>query len=119
MAHRLLYLMITVIALQFSWSAVAAYCMHEAPQDHQYVGHRQHSLLADDLADNASKQQGQPKKSAHHHHSVCSHGTLALIGIAESVFHPLSVNVAPVEDVSHPSSTYTLPPERPQWNASV
>lgn len=119
MVRRFLYLMITVIALQFSWSVIAAYCMHGAEQDHQHFGHRQQTLLVEDHAESEQQGQEQAKNSVHHHHSVCAHGVLALTDITESLFHPLAINVAPLEVVTHPSSIYTLPPERPQWQVAV
>lgn len=120
MARRFLYLMITVIALQLSWSVVTRYCMHEAGQDYQHFGHHQHTLAADDHPDSPSDKLDQSKKTVHTHHSVCSHGVLGLDGVAEeNIFHPLLANIAPMEDVDHPSSTYSLPPERPQWHLTA
>lgn len=116
MARRFLYMLMTVIALQFSWSVITAYCLHEAGQGPQHFGHHQHTAASDRHEDASQDKPNLSKKTAAHTHcSVCVHGVHSLDGIAESVFHPLLAGMAPMEDVVHPSSPYLKLPERPKW----
>ena len=120
MIRRFLYLMMTVVALQFSWSVITSYCMHESGRGAQHFGHHQHDEVANNDAGVTPEKPNLIKKTvAHTHCSVCAHGALSLDGMADSVFHPMLVSVAPMEDIVRLSSSYTPPPERPQWLAAV
>ena len=110
----------TVIALQFSWSAVSAYCLHESGRTAQHFGHHQHTDLADNDTSTASAKPDLTKKTAAHTHcSVFSHGALLIGGMDKCIFHPLLASVAPLENIVRLSSSYIPPPERPQWLYAV
>lgn len=120
MIRRALYLLMTVIALQFSWSVVTSYCMHESGRNAHHFGHHQHTDVADnDTAAIPDKNSLAKKTSAHTHCSVCAHGAVSIEGMADSLVHPLLTSSAPIEDITRLSSSYTPPPERPQWPAAV
>jgi len=121
MLRRFVYLALTVLALQLSWTAVSAYCMHEAGTAARHFGHHQH---ADHDADHADTQAvkdptGAAKKfAAHAHCASCSHAVLA-IDLYHASLHPLTIGTAPTGVLPYFSSVATAPPERPQWRAAA
>ncbi|MET0267120.1 MAG: hypothetical protein ABW202_16075 [Duganella sp.] len=120
MIRRFLYLLMTVVALQFSWSVVTSYCMHESGREAQHFGHHQHNDVAHHDGSATPDQPNLAKKtSAHTHCSVCAHGASSIDDMTASVFHPLMAGSAPMETVTRLSSSYTPPPERPQWLAAA
>lgn len=50
MARRTIYMMLMIVAVQFGWSAVSAYCMHETGRAAHHLGHHLHSAGSDDVA---------------------------------------------------------------------
>jgi hypothetical protein len=120
MARRTIYMMLMIVALQFSWSAVSAYCMHETGRAAHHLGHHPHSAASDDVASVLKDKPSLAKKtSGHSHCSYCSHGVFALDGVEAAATHPQFAGIAPVESVKSLSSSYTIPPERPQWHTAV
>jgi hypothetical protein len=49
MVRRLVYIIAAIIALQFSWTAVSAYCTHETGKAAQHFGHHQHVEDGDEV----------------------------------------------------------------------
>lgn len=119
MARRFVYILLAVIALQFSWSAVAAYCMHETGRAAQHFGHHQHVEDGDEFpVANKDTPAVVKKFSVHSHCASCHHATVAI-----DTFHvPLYLHVAaaaPDTEIVPLSSVYIPPPERPQWNSAA
>jgi hypothetical protein len=127
MVRRFLYIVLAVIALQLSWTAVSAYCMHEAGLAARHFGHHQHADHDADHAEQADQANGQAVKdptgtakkfAAHAHCASCSHAVLA-IDLHHASTHPLTISTAPSGDLPYYSSIATAPPERPQWSAAA
>lgn len=117
MARRFVYLMLAIVALQFSWSAVTAYCMHETGRAAHHLGHHPHPADADELASALTHAPSAAKKtSAHAHCASCSHIVPALDALDAHVEHPPLAGTAPVATVMTLSSSYPIPPDRPQWH---
>lgn len=120
-ARRFIYLVLTILAIQLSWSAVAAYCEHESGRAAQHFGH--HSSEADGhklASDGKDKPSGSAKKVAMHSHcSSCAHGALSFDGLPVAVAILEPIRIAPPVVSRHYSSSYSAPPERPQWISAV
>ena len=117
MLRRFVYIVLTVIALQLSWTAVSAYCMHEAGLAARHFGHHEHADHADEQV--AKDPTGAAKKfAAHAHCASCSHAVLA-IDLYHASLHPLTTGTAPSGVLPYFSSGATAPPERPQWRAAA
>ena len=120
-ARRFIYLVLTILALQLSWSVVAAYCEHESGRAAQHFGH--HSSEADlhKIAfDGKDQPSGSAKKASMHSHcSSCTHTSLSsgALPIAVAILEP--VRLAPPVVLLHYSSSYPVRPERPQWISAV
>ncbi|MGV7207188.1 hypothetical protein ACLB1G_04970 [Oxalobacteraceae bacterium A2-2] len=117
MARRIVFMLITLLALQFSWSVVAAYCTHETGRAAQHLGHHPDTNAADDVAA-SDPDQAPDKTSAHTHCSSCAHGALSMAGMA-AIVHPRLAEAAPTATGMIPSPYTTAPPERPQWTAAA
>jgi len=120
-ARRIIYLVITILALQLSWSVIAAYCQHESGRAAQHFGHHSSEADAHKLAaDGRDKPAGSAKKAAMHSHcSSCAHAPLSFdaLPVAIAILEP--VRLAPPAISLHPSSSYSARPERPQWISAV
>ncbi len=116
MRRWLAIVLLTLLPLQFSWAAVAAYCGHETSETTQHLGHHehQHADQADSSEDLASEDQTETMVF----HPDCGHcqGTCASLPAPGDGLMSMSPN--------SPASTgnegilRTLapnPPERPQW----
>ena len=120
-ARRFIYLVLTILALQFSWSVVAAYCEHESGRAAQHFGH--HSSEADGhkvAFDGKDQPSGSAKKTTVHSHcSSCAHISLSFdaLPVAVAVLEP--VRLAPPPVSLHYSSSYSARPERPNWVSAV
>ncbi len=117
MRRLLAILMLTLLPLQFSWAAVASYCMHErAPAQSQHVGHHEHKHEASNLPSKADD--GLQASDTFDVDCCLCHG----LGIG--VTH-LPANQAVTS--THSSVTVRaafpltgiapVPPERPQWRS--
>jgi len=120
MVRRLVYIVLTVIALQLSWTAVSAYCMHEAGVAARHFGHHEHTDHSDELsaANDEDPAPGAQKFGAHAHCASCAHAVLA-VDLYHAASHPLAISTAPVGILPHFSSITATPPERPQWRAAA
>lgn len=119
MTRRFVYIIAAIIALQFSWTTVAAYCMHETGRAAQHFGHHQHVEDGDEFPVAAKDTPSVVKKFAVHTHCAsCHHATVAI----DTWHAPLYLqwaSAAPDTDIVLLSSIYTSPPERPQWNSAA
>ena len=119
MVRRTLLMLITLLALQFSWSVVAAYCMHETGRAAQHLGHHPDTHVSDEVASALKENPSDAKKtSAHTHCASCAHGTLSIASF-DGIAHPRGAEAVPVSTERILSSYYTAPPERPQWAAAA
>ena len=117
MVRRFVYIVLTVIALQLSWTAISAYCMHEAGLAARHFGHHEHADHGDEPA--VKDPTGGAKKfAAHAHCASCAHAALA-IDLHHAPLHPLLTGAAPSGVLPHYASIATAPPERPQWSAAA
>lgn len=123
MTRRIVSCLLLMLAFQFTWSAISAYCMHESGVAAQHLGHHQHKpdahLEADTQLANADDgQQGATKKAAHSHCASCVHAVLAPAAMAPATFLMLADAVPFVSDIAF-DSVIQLPPERPQWGSAA
>ena len=119
MTRRTLYMLIALLALQFSWSVVAAYCTHETGRAANHWGHHPDAKASDEVASLLKEKPSDAKKtSAHSHCASCAHGALSIYSF-ESISHPQIAEAAPVATEITLSSYPTAPPERPQWVATA
>jgi hypothetical protein len=120
-ARRFIYLVLTILALQLSWSAVAAYCQHESGRAAQHFGHHTSEVDAHKVAfDGKDKPSGSAKKATMHSHcSSCAHGALSFDSLPVAVAFLQPVRLAPPSVSLHFSSSYSSRPEKPQWISAV
>jgi hypothetical protein len=120
-ARRFIYLVLTILALQLSWSVVAAYCEHESGRAAQHFGHHSSDADAHKVAfDGKDQPSGSAKKaSVHSHCSSCAHISLSFdaLPVAVAILEPARL-VSPATSL-HYSSLYSDRPERPQWISAV
>lgn len=115
MRRLIAVLMLALLPFQFSWSAVAAYCMHErVAAQVQHVGHHEHQHEAQSTADTADKN-GQSAGQFDLDCWVC-HGT------GTSALHVAPARQDNSRDAgvgAQPNARLTgvtsAPPDRPQW----
>ena len=116
MRRLIAVLMLALLPFQFSWSAVAAYCMHESSTSQsQHLGHHEHQH-------EAKGGNGQAEKSSQGADafdvdcSVC-HGA-GIGALSWSVEKPTFSHDGRVEcSPGHSLLAVTpTPPERPQWS---
>jgi len=120
MTRRLSQLLIMTLALQFSWSVVSAYCMHETGRAAEHFGHHQHkSEVHDPLASADLDHPAASKKAsgAHSHCASCSHAVSVPVAVGESVWRAARVGARPANQEPSFSSRVLAPPERPQWRS--
>jgi hypothetical protein len=132
MIRRFVYLLLVAVTLQLSWGTVSAYCEHESGRAARHFGHHQHAdadsaqaaadLATGDIgaAGGPSDHAGEPsdgvaKSKAHTHCSSCSHGALAAVIVDGGIAHLGAAGIAPPAPLLHITSSYRIPPERPQW----
>jgi hypothetical protein len=119
MVRRLVYIIAAIIALQFSWTAVSAYCTHETGKAAQHFGHHQHVEDGDEVPFASKDAPSVVKKFAVHAHCAsCHHATVA-IGTWQAPLYLHWTSAAPTGDVVPLTSIYTSPPERPQWGSAA
>lgn len=121
MTRRFLTCLLMMLAFQFTWSAISAYCMHETGRAAQHLGHHQHKADAHDQLAKAADD-GKPastKKIAQHSHcSSCAHAVLAPAA-APVTQYLLTAGIAPTSINVKFASVPQVPPERPQWAAAI
>lgn len=120
-ARRFILFVLTIFALQLSWSAVAAYCSHETGRAAQHFGHHSSENDSHKLASaEKEKSSGVTKKTAVHSHcSACAHAVLSLDGLPATAFFAALGNPVPPVTSHRYSSSDPDRPERPQWNSAV
>lgn len=118
MIRRFVYSMLVVMALQLSWSVVAAYCMHETGRSANHLGHHAHNTSAEELSLVSKDPEPMSKKAATMHDAHCASIAHLALAAPETpavpyVAHYLmrALDVTPVS----PTSVVLSPPERPQW----
>lgn len=120
-ARRFIYLVLTILALQLSWSVVAAYCEHESGRAAQHFGHHSSEDDGHKVGFDAQEEpSGSAKKATVHSHcSSCAHISLSIdaLPVAVAILQP--VRVAPPVTSLHYSSSYSARPERPNWISAV
>ncbi|MGI4843698.1 MAG: hypothetical protein ACRYF7_10310 [Janthinobacterium lividum] len=120
-ARRFIYLVLTILALQLSWSVVAAYCEHESGLAAQHFGH--HSSEADVhkfAFDGKDQPSGSAKKaSVHSHCSSCTHISLSVAALPVPLAIVEPVRLVPPATLLHYSSLHSDRPDRPQWISAV
>lgn len=117
MFSRLIYILITATALQFSWGVITAYCIHNADSIQQVAAESRHIAVAWQEANTPVEQLDSSKKvSSYSHCSFCNHGALSFATISGATFPPLPSGITPVSNTSVPSSVISPPPDRPQWS---
>ena len=116
-ARRFIYLVLTILALQLSWSVVAAYCQHESGRAAQHFGHHSSEADSHKLASaEKDKPTGSNKKVAMHSHCAsCAHATLSFEGLPVALVMIEPIRLAPPALQLQYSSLYSARPERPQW----
>ncbi|OIJ43378.1 MULTISPECIES: hypothetical protein [Massilia] len=125
MTRRILSCLLLMLAFQFTWSAISAYCMHETGAAAKHLGHHQHKQddhegqAAERLAavDDGKTASGK-KTAAHTHCASCVHAVLAPAAVAPAPYLMLA-RLAPATTEVRFASVVQLPPERPQWRAAV
>lgn len=123
MTRRIVTCLLLMLAFQFTWSAISAYCMHESGVAAQHLGHHQHKDSGHaspgdaQLADAGDSQQATKKKAAHSHCASCVHAVLAPAAMAPATFLMLAESAPVVTDIVF-DSVIQLPPERPQWSSA-
>lgn len=123
MVRRTVFMLIALLALQFSWSVVAAYCTHESGRAAQHLGHHPDTNAADALLADAGGHADDSgaddqSASAHSHCASCAHGALSVDSL-DGLAHRRISEPAPVSANRILTSYYTAPPERPQWAAAA
>ncbi|MRV75144.1 hypothetical protein GJ700_25850 [Duganella sp. FT92W] len=121
MARQFLFFMLTIVALQFSWLAISAYCGHESGRAARHFGHHEHTGHADETT--AAMKEKSPslakKLTPHTDCSSCSHAPLAPASLDTALGHGLLAQMSQTMPLSAPASAYSPPPERPQWHAAA
>lgn len=108
-------LLLVLLPFQFSWAAVATYCMHErAPAQSQHVGHHEHNHEASNLQGKADD--GLQASDTFDVDCCLCHGlgigvTHLLAGQA-AISNQSSVTVRAAFPLT---GVAAVPPDRPQW----
>jgi hypothetical protein len=107
--------MLALLPFQFSWSAVAAYCMHESTTSQaQHVGHHEHKHESSSVVGQADKN-GQSADQFDVDCWVCHGagiGALHFAFVKQGTSHDGSVRAQPNERLAVVTPS---PPDRPQW----
>jgi mono/diheme cytochrome c family protein len=110
-------LLLALLPLQFSWSAVATYCMHErAAASSPHPGHHEHRHGSEDStnpADTEGPGAAQPDTDCGVCHGV-GIGPLGFPGAGPGLPPPGSVGVLPGLPLAGITPS---PPDRPRWPA--
>ncbi len=103
-------LLLSLIPLQVSWSAVASYCQHEQGASARHFGHHEHQHEAHKAAQSGGV-------LADTDCSLCQAGFLTALMIepALSVATPTVTGISEPVDSSHASAPIELP-DRPNWS---
>lgn len=115
--HRwLAILILTLLPLQFSWAAVAAYCGHETGQQSQHLGHHEHQHTDHVKADPDNAPADQKAPASFDFDCGHCHGTCVSLPAPVGDMSPLPLASHPVTPIEGVVRTLAQsPPERPQW----
>jgi len=107
--------MLALLPFQFSWSAVAAYCMHEnSTAQAQHVGHHEHKHEAENGIGQADKT-GQGADQFDVDCSVCHGAGIGALNWScakQGISHDSRMDSPSGERLAAVTPT---PPDRPQW----
>jgi len=116
MRRWLAILMLTLLPLQFSWAAVAAYCGHETGKHAQHLGHHEHQHAGQTATGKDSAPADQKAPAGFDFDCGHCHGTCASMPALAADMTPLTLASHPVTPVKGLVRTLAQsPPERPQW----
>ena len=116
--HRLLaVLMLVLLPFQFSWAAVASYCMHERTSAQaQHVGHHEHKHETADLPNKA--EQGLQAADTFDVDCCLCHGLgIGVTHFFVSMKAPTVPASVVIQSALPLSGIAQSPPERPQWRS--
>jgi len=115
MSRLIAVFMLALLPFQFSWSAVATYCMHErTTAQSQHVGHHEHNHESKSKVDKAEKT-GQSADQFDIDCCLCHGAGVGVIYIPHAkkvISHGDSVGARPIGPLAGVTPT---PPDRPQW----
>lgn len=116
MSRLIAVFMLVLLPFQFSWSSVAAYCMHEsATTQTQHVGHHEHKHEVESVVGQAEKN-GQSADQFDVDCWVCHGagiGALSFTYAKQGTTKDGSVGAQPYDWLAGVTPT---PPDRPQWS---
>jgi len=116
MRRWLAILMLTLLPLQFSWAAVAAYCGHETGKHAQHLGHHEHQHTGQAATDADGAPADQKTPAGFDFDCGHCHGSCASMPALAGDMTPLTLASHPVTPVEGIVRTLAQsPPERPQW----
>jgi len=110
-------LLLVCLPLQFSWAAVADYCMHESGETADHVGHHDHAQHAHAAAqtDGKAKADGGSSMAAKVDCSHCHGGCAVTLDLPAGLV-PHTIGLAPPTLGDAPCAEHVpAQPERPQW----
>jgi hypothetical protein len=116
MRRWLAILILTLLPLQFSWAAVAAYCGHETGQHTKHLGHHEHQHAKQAKADQ-DQAPADPNAAAGLDFD-CGHCHGTCMSMPAPVGDMLAPALASPPAPLAAGTVRTLaqsPPERPQW----
>jgi hypothetical protein len=119
MRRWLAVLLLVLLPLQFSWAAVADYCMHESGETADHVGHHDHKSHAHGAAqadaDAKTKTDAGSSSTATVDCSHCHGGCAVTLDLPAGLV-PHAVEQAPPTLGDAPCAEHMpAQPERPQW----
>ncbi len=119
MRRFIVFLLISLMALQTSWAAVTTYCQHEQGAAARHVGHHEHQHHDKALVNAAEKdiQHATPPASVDLDCSFCHAGCiLALLPDSDVDLVSIATIDLSYSVVLRPPSVPIDPPERPNWS---
>lgn len=122
MTRRFVQVLLLMIALQFSWSAISAYCTHESGLAAQHLGHHQHKADAtEQIASIEPTGAAGSKKvgSLHSHCPSCSHAASTPAILEQTTLYVVAIDSHTVASDAAFTSLILSPPERPQWRIAA
>jgi hypothetical protein len=122
MTRRLVQVLLLMFALQFSWSAVSAYCIQETGLVAQHSGHHQHQADRGDgvVSIEPGNATGSKKVvSAHSHCSSCNQAISTPAALEQAMPVRVANRVFPVANDAAFTSLSLSRPERPQWRGAT
>jgi hypothetical protein len=111
-----------MIALQFSWSAISAYCTHESGLAAQHLGHHQHQVDASEqivLIEPGGASGSKKVGSLHSHCPSCSHAASTPAIPEQTTLDVVTTDFHTVASDTVFTSLILSPPERPQWRVAA